>query len=33
MVPDFKRDEVFKTFLAKEEDMLRKIAREMKLIP
>ncbi len=33
MVPDFKRDDVFKTFLVKEEDMLRKIAKEMKLIP
>ena len=33
MVPDFKRGDAFKTFLAKEEDLLRKIAKEMKLIP
>ena len=33
MVPDFKRGDVFKTFLAQEEEMLRKIAKEMKLIP
>ncbi|MHB8859991.1 MAG: Bug family tripartite tricarboxylate transporter substrate binding protein [Thermoleophilia bacterium] len=33
MVPDFKRGDAFKTFLAKEEDMLRKVAKEMKLIP
>jgi putative tricarboxylic transport membrane protein len=33
MVPDFRRDDAFKTFLAKEEEMLRKIAIEMKLIP
>jgi putative tricarboxylic transport membrane protein len=33
MVPDFKRGDAFKTFLAQEEEMLRKIAKEMKLIP
>ena len=33
MVPDFRRGEAFKTFLTQEEDMLRKIAKEMKLIP
>ena len=33
MVPDFKRGDAFKTFLAQEEEMLRKVAREMKLIP
>ena len=33
MVPDFKRGDAFKTFLTKEEEMLRKIAKEMKLIP
>lgn len=33
MVPDFKRGDAFKTFLAQEEEILRKIAKEMKLIP
>jgi putative tricarboxylic transport membrane protein len=33
MVPDFKRGDAFKTFLAQEEEMLRKVAKEMKLIP
>jgi putative tricarboxylic transport membrane protein len=33
MVPDFKRGEAFKTFLAQEDELLRKIAKEMKLIP
>jgi len=33
MVPDFKRGDAFKTFLTQEEEMLRKVAREMKLIP
>ncbi len=33
MVPDFRRGEAFKTFLAQEEDLLRKVAKEMKLIP
>jgi putative tricarboxylic transport membrane protein len=33
MVPDFMRGDAYKAFLAKEEDMLRKIAKEMKLIP
>jgi tripartite-type tricarboxylate transporter receptor subunit TctC len=33
MVPDFKRGDAFKTFLVQEEEMLRKIAKEMKLIP
>ncbi len=33
MVPDFRRGDAFKSFLAKEEEMLRKVAKEMKLIP
>ena len=33
MVPDFRRGDAYKTFLAQEEEMLRKIAKEMKLIP
>ena len=33
MVSDFMKGDAFKTFLAKEEDLLRKIAKEMKLIP
>jgi tripartite-type tricarboxylate transporter receptor subunit TctC len=33
MVPDFKRGDAFKTFLAQEDELLRKIAKEMKLIP
>ena len=33
MVPYFLRGEPYKSFLDKEEDMLRKIAKEMKLIP
>lgn len=33
MVPYFMRGDAFKSFLAKEEDLLRKIAKEMKLIP
>ncbi len=32
MVPDFKRDEALKKFLDEEEAMLRKVAKEMKLI-
>jgi putative tricarboxylic transport membrane protein len=31
MVPDFRRGDAFKTFLAQEEEMLRKIVKEMKL--
>jgi putative tricarboxylic transport membrane protein len=31
MVPDFRRGDAFKTFLATEEEMLRKIVKEMKL--
>ena len=33
MVPYFKRGEVYRSFLASKEEILRKIAREMKLIP
>jgi tripartite-type tricarboxylate transporter receptor subunit TctC len=33
MVPYFLRGDAYKSFLAKEEDLLRKIAKEMKLIP
>ena len=31
MVPDFRRGDAFKTFLAQEDEMLRKIVKEMKL--
>jgi putative tricarboxylic transport membrane protein len=33
LVPEFKRGNAFKTFLTKEDDMIRAIAKEMKLIP
>jgi len=33
MVPYYMRGDAFKSFLAKEEDLLRKVAKEMKLIP